>query len=176
MWRLKFHHTASKCDQIRKKLQIWSHLMNKSLMGNFIFCAVSLFKHWSLLLLLTYFWPMFLFYCSWKLQNIKDFLMLPGGINWEHWPDMSKDKMTNQGVYIKSNVIKSYNNVSRRQTQRSSVKKLNRIYRKTLVMGFFSSNVASCRSSCSEEYPWKKISNHRIKGFSQNFIFNIKWN
>ena len=45
--------------------------------------------------------------------------------------------MTNQGVYIKSNITKSYNNVSRRQTQRSSVKKLNRIYRKTPVMGFF---------------------------------------
>ena len=30
----------SKCDQIRKKLQIWSHLLKKSLMKNFIFCAV----------------------------------------------------------------------------------------------------------------------------------------
>ena len=28
--------------QIRKKLQIWSHLLKKSLMENFIFCAVSL--------------------------------------------------------------------------------------------------------------------------------------
>ena len=27
----------SKCDQIRRKLQIWSHLLNKSLMKNFIF-------------------------------------------------------------------------------------------------------------------------------------------
>ena len=32
----------SKCDQIRKKLQIWSHLLKKSLMGNFIFCAVNI--------------------------------------------------------------------------------------------------------------------------------------
>ena len=30
----------SNCDQIRKKLWIWSHLMKKSLMENFIFCAV----------------------------------------------------------------------------------------------------------------------------------------
>ena len=29
----------SKCDQIRSKLWIWSHLMKKSLMENFIFCA-----------------------------------------------------------------------------------------------------------------------------------------
>ena len=31
----------SKCDQIRSKLRIWSHLLKKSLMVNFIFCAVS---------------------------------------------------------------------------------------------------------------------------------------
>ena len=30
----------SKCDQIRKKLRIWSHLLKKSLMEHFIFCAV----------------------------------------------------------------------------------------------------------------------------------------
>ena len=30
----------SKCDQIRRKLQIWSHLLKKSVMENFIFCAV----------------------------------------------------------------------------------------------------------------------------------------
>ena len=30
----------SKCDQIRKKLWIWSRLLKKSLMENFIFCAV----------------------------------------------------------------------------------------------------------------------------------------
>ena len=30
----------SKCYQIRKKLRIWSHLLKKSLMENFIFCAV----------------------------------------------------------------------------------------------------------------------------------------
>ena len=30
----------SKCDQIRRELPIWSHLVKKSLMENFIFCAV----------------------------------------------------------------------------------------------------------------------------------------
>ena len=30
----------SKCDQIRSFVQIWSHLLKKSLMENFIFCAV----------------------------------------------------------------------------------------------------------------------------------------
>ena len=30
----------SKCDQILKKLWIWSHLLKKSLIGNFIFCVV----------------------------------------------------------------------------------------------------------------------------------------
>ena len=37
----------SKCDQIRRKLRIWSHLLKKSLMENFIFCAV-LVIHWML--------------------------------------------------------------------------------------------------------------------------------
>ena len=30
----------SKCDQIRRKLRIWSHLLKKSLKENFIFRAV----------------------------------------------------------------------------------------------------------------------------------------
>ena len=30
----------SKGDQIRRKLPIWGHLLKKSLMENFIFCAV----------------------------------------------------------------------------------------------------------------------------------------
>ena len=29
-----------KCDEIRSFLRIWSHLLKKSLMENFIFCAV----------------------------------------------------------------------------------------------------------------------------------------
>ena len=31
---------SSKCDQIRSFVRIWSHLLKKSLMENFIFCAV----------------------------------------------------------------------------------------------------------------------------------------
>ena len=31
----------SKCDKIRRKLLIWSHLLKKSLMKNFIFDAVQ---------------------------------------------------------------------------------------------------------------------------------------
>ena len=34
----------SKCNQIRRKLWIWSHLLKKSLMENFIFCAVLIFS------------------------------------------------------------------------------------------------------------------------------------
>ena len=30
----------SRCDQIRRKLGIWSHLLKKSSIENFIFCAV----------------------------------------------------------------------------------------------------------------------------------------
>ena len=40
----------SKSDQIRRKLRIWSHLLKKSLMENFVFCAVwilqSKLKEW----------------------------------------------------------------------------------------------------------------------------------
>ena len=32
----------SKCDQIPRKLRIWSHLLKKSLLENFIFRAVTL--------------------------------------------------------------------------------------------------------------------------------------
>ena len=31
----------SKCNPIRRKLRIWSHLLKKSLIENFIFCAVT---------------------------------------------------------------------------------------------------------------------------------------
>ena len=34
--------SLSKCDQIRRKLWIGSHFLNKSLMKNFIFCAVKI--------------------------------------------------------------------------------------------------------------------------------------
>ena len=32
---------SSKCRQIRGKMEIWSHLVKKSFMENFIFCAVQ---------------------------------------------------------------------------------------------------------------------------------------
>ena len=31
----------SKCDEIRRELRIWSHLLKKSLIESFIFCAVT---------------------------------------------------------------------------------------------------------------------------------------
>ena len=34
------------CDQIRRKLRIWSHLLKKSLMENFIFCGVHYLRNW----------------------------------------------------------------------------------------------------------------------------------
>ena len=37
----------SKSDQIRRKLGIWSHLLKKSLMENFIFCAVYGSLSWT---------------------------------------------------------------------------------------------------------------------------------
>ena len=41
--KMKFSvkHLFSKDDQIRRKLRIWSHLLKKSLMENFILCAVD---------------------------------------------------------------------------------------------------------------------------------------
>ena len=41
----------SKCDQIRSFLRIWSHLLKKSVMENFIFCAVS--KLWMNVFLIS---------------------------------------------------------------------------------------------------------------------------
>ena len=37
-----FKNFFSRCDQIGSLLWIWSHLLNKSLTKNFIFCAVSI--------------------------------------------------------------------------------------------------------------------------------------
>ena len=39
--KLSINNFFSKCDQIRSFLRIWSHLLKKSLMENFIFCAVQ---------------------------------------------------------------------------------------------------------------------------------------
>ena len=42
-WRFSLKDFFSKCDQIRRKLWIWSHLLKKPLMENFIFCVVTIF-------------------------------------------------------------------------------------------------------------------------------------
>ena len=44
--KLSIKDFFSKCDQIRSFLRIWSHLLKKSLMENFIFCAVTTEAHW----------------------------------------------------------------------------------------------------------------------------------
>ena len=38
--KFSFKDFSSKCDQICGKLRIWSYLLEKSLMKNFIICAV----------------------------------------------------------------------------------------------------------------------------------------
>ena len=39
--KLSIKDFFSKCDQILRELRIWSHLLKKSLMENFTFCAVQ---------------------------------------------------------------------------------------------------------------------------------------
>ena len=41
--KLSIKDFFSKCDLIHRKLRIWSHLLKKSLMENFIFCQVIIF-------------------------------------------------------------------------------------------------------------------------------------
>ena len=49
-WKFSIKNFLSKCDQIRKKLRIRSHLLKKSLMENFIFLQYMLhvFHQWDL--------------------------------------------------------------------------------------------------------------------------------
>ena len=53
--KMKFSITDffSKCDKIRSFLRIWSHSRKKSLMENFIFCAVLLLRKHSLRIILS---------------------------------------------------------------------------------------------------------------------------
>ena len=44
---------SSKCDQIRRKLWIWSHFLKKSLKENFIFCAVLFLLPTTILLIIV---------------------------------------------------------------------------------------------------------------------------
>ena len=41
-----------KCDQIRRKLRIWSNLLKKPLIENFIFCAVK--NGWHIVKIIEY--------------------------------------------------------------------------------------------------------------------------
>ena len=43
--RLFIKDFFSKCDQICRKLRIWSHLLKKSLIENFIFCVVTFLQN-----------------------------------------------------------------------------------------------------------------------------------
>ena len=47
--KMKFsiEYFFSKCDPIRRKLRIWPHVLKKSLMENFIFCAVSFYSNFN---------------------------------------------------------------------------------------------------------------------------------
>ena len=58
--KIKFSNKdfVGKWDQIRSFLRIWSHLLKKSLMENFIFCAVSMLV--AVLILFCFLW-----YRSW---------------------------------------------------------------------------------------------------------------
>ena len=44
----------SKCDQIPRFMRIWSHLLKKSLMENFIFCAVNVTLQFKVLVLVPW--------------------------------------------------------------------------------------------------------------------------
>ena len=56
----------SKCDQINSLLRIWSHLLKKSLMENFILRAVLVIQRILSFLNLAEFSPMSHFYTPWK--------------------------------------------------------------------------------------------------------------
>ena len=49
----------SKCDQIHRKLRIWSHLLKKSLMEHFIFCVMYPFIQYPI----QFVWVVF--YTAW---------------------------------------------------------------------------------------------------------------
>ena len=42
----------------------------------------------SIEVLRSHFWPMFPLYTPFKHQKTKDFVVFPGGIKWEHWPEI----------------------------------------------------------------------------------------
>ena len=65
---------SSKCDQILRKLQIWSHLLEKSLMEKFIFFCSKSFTHYLVILLLERIYNFILekvFLCGCSLVSFK---------------------------------------------------------------------------------------------------------
>ena len=77
--KMKFsiNNFFSKCDQTERKLRIWSYLLNKSLMENCIFCAVSIVSPSSK----KYFrnWNVAMIYCfNFKSSGVTLYENLPG--------------------------------------------------------------------------------------------------
>ena len=68
----------SKCDEIRSFLRIWSHLLKKSLMQNFVFCAVKVITKHGL--------EQFAKLQNWKFHN----LCFPQVINLNFSPDVTQ--------------------------------------------------------------------------------------
>ena len=62
----------SKCDQIWSFLRIWSHLLKKSLMGNFIFCVVKVTRKMSMTLVKKYYSLRYGWLCKWKNEWIEN--------------------------------------------------------------------------------------------------------
>ena len=111
-------HFFSKCDQIRKKLRIGSHLLKQSLLDNFILCAVKLRtliwyfscrhtwtanRNWKIKLILTHFMSLVSFYTPWKHQKTRGFLMFSGRFS-DVFREYSKRPMAWNGLYGLTNV------------------------------------------------------------------------
>ena len=79
----------SKCDQIRRELRLWSDLLKKFLIENFIFCAVKTYLPSKIWFCLS--WPI-LWQCSISIPPGKKenlcFLAFLGGIEKEHWREI----------------------------------------------------------------------------------------
>ena len=67
----------SKCNQIRSSLRIWSHLLKKFLMENFIFCAVFGPSVKTSFFLLVTFPPLWTWPCSIPILNSLKIVKLP---------------------------------------------------------------------------------------------------
>ena len=74
----------SKCDQIRRKVRVWSHLLKKSLMENFIFCSVIVqFKS------IFYFLPKVSSILQKLLENsAKHLNKVDLSLSWFHWLEL----------------------------------------------------------------------------------------